>query len=139
METIAEKMTREVKSLSPSDTVREAAELMRDLDVGVLPVCASGKLVGIVTDRDIVVRGLAYGGTSDDLVSTVCTTEDVRWCYEDQEIEQARGLMEEAQIRRIPIISREKKLVGILSLGDLATRTTSDIGSTVSKISQPGH
>ena len=113
-------MTRDVEVMSPDDTIREAAEKMRALNVGVIPICDGDRVCGMVTDRDIVVRGLAVGKSADSTITEVMTPE-VSWLYEDRDVNEAAKLMEDKQIRRVLVLNRDKKLVGIVSLGDLAT------------------
>src|SRR5438270_846104 len=113
-------MTRDVAVLSPRDSVREAACRMDDLNVGALPVCDGSRLVGIVTDRDITVRCTAAGGRPDAIRVHEVMTDDVRWCFEDDPLEEVEQEMAEVQIRRMPVVDGRKRLVGMLSLGDLA-------------------
>jgi CBS domain-containing protein len=120
---IREIMTRDVEVIPSDAPVREAATKMKYLDVGVILVCDGQKLAGLVTDRDIAVRVVAEGrDSSRTKVSDVMTT-DISYCFEDQEVDEAASLMEVNQIRRLPILDREKRLVGILSLGDISVRT----------------
>jgi len=125
MSTIAEVMSRDVTSVAPDSTIREAAELMDDLDVGALPVTEGRRLVGMVTDRDITVRATAAGlGPEETSVSEVMT-EDICHCFEDQDVEDVMQDMRDIQIRRVPVVSRDDhSLIGIVSLADLA-----DIGA----------
>jgi CBS domain-containing protein len=132
---LKEVMTRRVETIEPSTGLRQAAKTMKDLDVGVLPVCDGDRLVGLVTDRDLTVRGLAEGSAAS--VAEVMTPE-VAFCFEDQELAEAANLMEERQIRRIPVLSREKRLVGMVSLGDLAnTGDQALAGEVLERVSQP--
>lgn len=144
MQMVSEVMTRGVQSVSPQESVRRAAQLMEELNVGVLPVCNGDRLVGIVTDRDIVVRATSIGlapdsASVDDVMST-----HVRWCFEDQSLEEVMQQMADTQIRRVPVIARDEshRLVGIVSLGDIAsapadTAQREDIAATVEKVSYP--
>src|SRR5687768_7283849 len=116
---ISEVMTEGVECLRPRDSIAHAAERMRELDVGSLPVCGDeDKLVGMITDRDITIRATASG--SDTNVTSVreVMTPNIVYCFEDQNIEDAAKLMEEKQIRRLVVLNRDKRLVGIVSLGD---------------------
>jgi len=117
---VHEIMTRDVTLVSPDETLKTAATRMAQLDVGVLPVGEGDRLVGIVTDRDMVVRGLAEGMGPSSQVRDVMTP-DVKYCFADQEIEEIAGNMADIQIRRLPVLDRDKRLVGILSLSDIAT------------------
>lgn len=114
-------MTRDVQLLTPHSTIREAARCMRDDNIGSLPVANGDRLVGYVTDRDLVVRGLAQGFSGDTHVHDVMT-DQVLYCFEDEDIEDVALNMAHNQVRRLPVLSREKRLVGIVALGDLATK-----------------
>jgi len=131
-------MTTGAKVIHPASTVREAAEKMRDLDVGFLPVCDGYRFIGVVTDRDIVVRGLAEGRDAAQAVADVMST-DVVYCYDDQDVSEAARVMEQHQIRRLLVLDRNKNLAGVVSLGDLATETSDDRlkGDVLEQISQP--
>jgi CBS domain-containing protein len=133
---LKEVMTRAVETIQPNTGLRQAAKTMKEMDVGVLPVCDGDRLVGLVTDRDLTVRGLAEGSASS--VADVMTPE-VTFCFEDQDVTEAANLMEEHQIGRIPVLSREKRLVGIVSLGDLAVSTGDQAlaGEVLERVSQP--
>jgi CBS domain-containing protein len=138
MNQVADVMTRDVRVVSPKDSIQRAAQCMDELNVGVVPVCDGSKLLGMVTDRDITVRGVAAGKMAETPVTEVMS-EHVRWCYEDQDIDEVMDEMRDAQIRRLPVINRDKKLVGIVSLGDLADRGSDDkrVGETLKDISTP--
>ena len=112
-----------VEIVQPGDTLQRAAEKMRELDVGSLPVCDGAQLVGMITDRDITIRAVAKG--SDPAVATVSEvmTSETLWCYEDEDVEEAARIMQEHQVRRILVLNEAKELVGITSLGELATVT----------------
>jgi len=120
---IREIMTRDVEIVPSDATVKDAAAKMKELDVGVIPVCDGQKLAGLLTDRDIAVRVDAEGRDASATKVSDVMTPDILYCFEDQEIEEAASLMEVNQIRRLPILDRDKQLVGILSLGDLSVRT----------------
>ncbi len=114
-------MTRDVRLLSPHDSLMAAARRMRDDNIGSLPVAEGDRLVGYVTDRDLVVRGLAQGFAPETHVRDVMT-DRVLYCFEDEEVEEVALNMAHNQVRRLPVLSREKRLVGIVALGDLATK-----------------
>ncbi len=133
----AEVMTRDVVTVRPDASVREAACMMNDLNVGVLPVCDGHHLVGIITDRDITVRATADGMQPDATLVRAVMTEDVRWCFEDDAIEQIEGEMARRQIRRMPVLDRGKRLVGMLALGDLAVDHARGTAETLRSISSP--
>lgn len=117
----------------------KAAEQMKDLNVGSLPVCDSDRLVGMITDRDITVRATSL--SLDPATTTVAEimTPVIHFCYDDQSIEEAATLMKEKQIRRLPVLDRNRRLVGIVSLGDLAVQGGDDTlsGETLERISEP--
>lgn len=136
---VQEVMTRGVECTRPEASLREAAEKMKALDVGPLPVCENDRLVGMLTDRDITVRATAEGlppglGQVRDVM-----TPDVVYCYEDQDVEEAVRLMEENQIRRLVVLNRDKRMVGIVSLGDLAVKGGDEALSTeaLEQLSEP--
>jgi CBS domain-containing protein len=118
-------MTRDVTMASPEETLQRAAKRMADLDVGALPVGENDRLVGMITDRDIAVRGIADGKGPNAKVRDVMTPE-VKYCFLDQEIEEISSNMADVQLRRLPVLSRDKRLVGILSLCDIATSAEPD-------------
>ena len=120
---IREIMTGRPEIINATATAIEAAAKMRELDVGSLPVCDGDKLQGLLTDRDIAVRLVAAGLNPSKTQVREIMTPDVTYCFDDQTLEEATALMETHQIRRLPIMSREKYLIGMLSLGDLAVRT----------------
>lgn len=134
---VREAMTKDVQVVSPKQTIREAAKAMLEIDAGVLPVGENDRLVGMITDRDIAVRGVAMGKGPDASVGDVMTA-DVKFCFDDQEVEEVTQNMGEIQVRRLPVVNREKRLVGILSLGDVAQTGNQDTGETLSEISKPG-
>ncbi len=135
---VGEAMTRDVRIADPEETVQKAAQTMADVDTGVLPVGARDRLVGMITDRDIAIRGVATGKGPKAKVRDVMT-EDVKYCFEDQEIEEVTRNMADIQVRRLPVLDREKRLVGILSLGDIAvSRDSQNAGEALRGISRPG-
>jgi CBS domain-containing protein len=114
-------MTRDAQLVRSDDSVRHAARLMKECDCGILPVADGDRLVGMITDRDIAVRAIADGKGPDCKVSEVMTNE-VKYCFEDEEVGHVCKNMEQIQVRRLPVLNRDKRLVGIVSLGDLARR-----------------
>jgi CBS domain-containing protein len=131
-------MTRDVKLVSPTQTIRDAARMMAELDAGVLPVQQDDRLVGMITDRDIAVRAVAEGKSPDTLVRDVMSNE-VLYCFDDQEIEDVARNMGEVKVRRLPVVNRDKRLVGIISIGDLALKEEQTMtGSVVAHISKQG-
>lgn len=131
-------MSRDVQVASPNQSIRDAAKMMARLDAGVLPVGDNDRLVGVITDRDIAIRAVAEGKSPTTKVGDVMSHE-VLYCFDDQDLEDIAQNMAEMKIRRMPVVNRDKRLVGIISLGDLArsedARTT---GQAVSEISEPG-
>lgn len=126
MQKLSDIMTRDVRVVPPTCTVQEAAQQMRQLDVGAIPVCDGQKLVGVITDRDIAIRASADGKDPKSTKITDVMSSDVAWCFEDSSVDEAVRTMESKQIRRIPVVDRNKKLVGIVALADLARSSASD-------------
>ena len=120
---IRDVMTFNAEVIDAGATARDAAIKMRELDVGAMPVCARGKLSGLITDRDIAIRLVADGADPINTRVSDIMTPDVTYCFDDQSVEEAATVMQAHQIRRLPILDRDKQLVGILSLGDLSVRT----------------
>src|SRR5688500_18193878 len=130
--------TKNGKIAEPNQTIRDAALAMGRLDAGVLPVGENDRLVGMITDRDIAIRGVAEGKGPDAKIRDVMST-DVKYCFDDEEIDDVLHNMGELQVRRLPVLSRDKRLVGIVSLGDLATNAeTAEAGEALGDISRPG-
>ena len=115
---VAEMMTRDVRTVRPDDTIISAAKLMAQCDCGALPVEEQDHLVGMITDRDIVVRALAQG-KADARIADVMS-KDIKYCFDDEEVDAVAHNMADIQMRRLPVVNRNKRLVGILSLGDIA-------------------
>jgi CBS domain-containing protein len=135
---ISEAMTRDPKVASPDQTIQEVAGIMLDIDAGVMPVGENDRLVGMITDRDIAVRAIAKGKGPQTPVREVMT-EDVKYCFEDEDLDEVARNMADQQVRRLPVLNRDKRLVGILSLGDMAvTQDSRTAGETLSGISEPG-
>jgi CBS domain-containing protein len=122
----------------PDQTVEEIARLMCDADIGCLPVRDNDRLVGMVTDRDIAVRAIGCGKGPDTRVREVMSAE-VKYCFEDEDLEDVAQNMGEQQIRRLPVLDRGKRLVGVLALGDVAlVDGNGSAGDALSQISRPG-
>jgi CBS domain-containing protein len=130
-------MTRDVQVATPEQSIREAALLMARIDAGTVPVGKDNRLVGMLTDRDITVRAVARGLGPDTPVREVMSA-DVKYCYEDQAVEEVARNMADIQVRRLPVVNRDKRLVGILSLGDLAVRANCDTDEALRGVSTPG-
>ena len=135
---VSDIMTRDVRLLSPDQTIRQAAKIMTDIDAGALPVGENDRLVGMITDRDIVIRAVAEGKPADTKVAEVMSKE-MLYCFDTDAIEDVERNMAKAQVRRLPVVNRDKRLVGIVSLGDLARNDDpTTVGRTVSRVSTPG-
>lgn len=134
---VAEAMTRDVRVTNPNQTLIDAARMMAECDCGVLPVGENDRLVGMITDRDIVVRALAQGKTADTTIREVMS-EDVKYCFEEDDLDEVAQNMGNLQIRRLPVVSQDKRLVGIVSLGDIAnTDQTQAAAEALSGVSEP--
>jgi len=133
---IADAMTRDVKMVNPDQSIMDAARMMADCDCGVLPVADNDRLVGMITDRDIVVRGLAEGKSNDTRIKDVMSP-DIKYCFEDDDIDDVAANMGDLQIRRLPVLSKDKRLVGIVSLGDIANADEIPAADALSAISEP--
>lgn len=134
---VAEVMTRDVRVITPNQSILEAARMMEESDCGALPVADNDKLVGMATDRDIVVRALAQGKGSDTRISEVMSP-DVKYCFEDEEIEEIAQNMGELQVRRLPVVNRDKRLVGIVTIGDLSHSEDAEcVSDALADITQP--
>lgn len=138
MQTIQDVMTKDVQFISPEETVRRAAQMMDEFNVGSIPVCDGDKLVGMITDRDITVRSTAAGQAPEKTrVGDVMST-DVRTCYAGQSVDEVLGQMGDVQIRRVPVVDQAShKMVGIVSLGDMATAQSKGIEQALEEISSP--
>lgn len=134
-------MTRHVECVTPETSLRAAAQKMKELDVGPLPVCDNDRIAGVVTDRDIAIRGVAAGLDPETTTVREVMSSGAACCFEDDDIEEAEAIMQEKQIRRLMVLNRDNRLVGILSLGDLAVRThgNSHTAETLEEISKPVH
>lgn len=135
---VSDVMTRDVKTANPEQTICEAARLMAEIDAGVLPVGENDRLVGMITDRDIAVRAVAQEKPPTTKVREIMSQE-VLYCFDDQEVDDIARNMSDVKVRRLPVVNREKRLVGIVSLGDLSkAEDAATAGHTVAEISTPG-
>jgi CBS domain-containing protein len=123
---VSEAMTHDVRIASPSETIRQAAHIMAEIDAGVLPVGENDRLVGMITDRDIAVRAVAAGKSPDTPIREVMSSDDVCYCFDDEEIGEVASNMADIKVRRLPVVNRDKRLVGILSLGDISQASSQD-------------
>ena len=130
-------MTERVIRVAPDSNLREVAKFMLDGDVGSIPVVEDDKLIGMVTDRDIVIRGLSGTLEVQTLTAQDVMSESIKYCYEDQPLQDVLNDMAREQIRRLPVVSREKRLVGIVSLGDIAKSSSpSQAGEALGEIAK---
>ena len=134
---IKETMSTNVRIAKPDQSIREAAQAMAEVDSGVLPVGENDRLVGMITDRDIAVRGIAKGKGPETRVRDVMT-DHVDYCFEDQELEEVTKNMADIKVRRLPVLNRDKRLVGIISLGDIAQAGGEKTDKALGEISRPG-
>ena len=133
---VSETMTRDVQLARPNQTIQEAARAMAGIDAGCLPVANGDRLIGMITDRDICIRAVAVGKSPQTKISEIMT-EDMKYCFDDQEIDDVARNMGDIQVRRLPVLNRDKRLVGILSLGDIAC-ADGKAEKALSDISRPG-
>jgi len=135
---IRDVMTPNPECVSEKDSIRDVARIMKDQDTGVVPVVEGKKIIGLITDRDIVVRGLAEGKNLENVRVNELMTKSVRSVREDSSVGEALDLMSNAEIRRIAVVNHNDELVGIVSLGDIASQTNQDgrIGQAVENISE---
>lgn len=139
--TVEQCMTKEIEVVEPSLSIAKAAQKMRDGDFGILPVCEKGRLIGMVSDRDIVTRAVAGGMSVTRTKVRDVMSDGILYCYEDQALEEAAKSMGDNQVRRMVVLNREKKLVGILSLGDISQKKQNEIpvGEALGQISERVH
>jgi len=131
-------MTTNVKLISPDDTIAHAAQMMQDLDAGILPVAENDRLIGMISDRDIAIRAVGANKSSNTPVRDVMSAE-VMYCFEDDEVEAVSHNMADIKVRRLPVMTHQKRLVGIVSLGDLAVIDgPRNAGEALCGISEPG-
>lgn len=127
---IRDVMTRNAQTISPEQSIREAADLMARIDSGALLVNEGDRLVGMVTDRDITIRAVAQGLGSDTPVRKVMTG-NIRYCFEDEDVQHVAQNMADIQVRRLPVLNREKRLIGVVSLGNIASSNDAKTSDTV--------
>ena len=134
---VSQIMTSDVQVIGPRESLQHAAQLMDQLNVGSLPVCSGHELLGMVTDRDITVRGTAAGYAPGEACVSDVMSPNVECCTEDQDTEEVMRLMSQAQVRRLPVLNGNHELVGIVSLGDMATKQAGHVDEVVREISTP--
>ena len=138
MQQLKDLMSRDVKVIGPDMSIRDAARKMRDGDFGMMPVGENDRMIGTISDRDIAIRAVAEGKDAGTKVRDVMS-DGIAWAYEDDSVERAAMIMSEHQVRRLPVVDREKRLVGIVALGDFAVES-SEIRPTslaLAEISRP--
>ena len=135
---VSEAMTREVRVASPGQSIREVAKIMAEIDAGSMPVGDNDRLVGMITDRDIAIRAVAQGKGPDTPVRDVMSSEQVLYCYEDEELDHVAKNMSQQQVRRLPVVNREKRLVGIVSFGNLAQSEARSAAKAAKGVTKPG-
>lgn len=135
---VSEVMTTDVKIADPSRTIQDAAKLMDKTDCGSLPVGEGDRLVGMITDRDIVIRAVAAGLPADTPIRDVMTKE-MKYCFENDDVEEVAENMGDIQMRRLPVLNEKKRIVGIVSIGDLARSDDECAGEALASIAQPGN
>ena len=133
---VREAMTRDVGIINPEESLQQAARMMAGMDAGSLPVGKDGRLVGMLTDRDIAIRGVAEGKGPDTKVRDVMSAE-VMYCFDDQDVTDVCENMGDLQLRRLPVVNRNKELIGIISLGDIARSDGSGAGEALREIARP--
>ena len=138
MQQLKDLMSRDVKVVGPDVTIADAARMMRDGDFGMLPVSDNDRMIGTISDRDIAIRAVAEGKGADTKVRDVMS-EGIAWAYEDDSVEKAAKLMSERQVRRLPVVDRDKRLIGIVALGDFAVERSQiePAAQALSEISKP--
>ena len=135
---VSEAMTREVRVASPGQSIRDVAKIMAEIDAGSMPVGDNDRLVGMITDRDIAIRAVALGKGPETPVREVMSSDQVLYCYEDEELDHVAKNMSQQQVRRLPVVNREKRLVGIVSLGNIAQTEARSASKAVKGVTKPG-
>ena len=138
MQLVKELMSRDVKVISPDMTIGDAAKKMRDGDFGMMPVGENDRMIGTISDRDIAIRAVAEGKEGGTKVRDVMS-EGIVWVYEDDSVDQVATIMSKHQVRRLPVVNRDKRLVGIVALGDFAIESSEiePAAKALSEISKP--
>ena len=135
---VNEAMTNDVMLVNPDQSIREAAQMMIEIDAGALPVAENDHLVGMITDRDIAVRAVAHGKAPNTKVREIMSGE-VLYCFDDEELTHVSRNMSDMKVRRLPVVNRDKRLVGVISFGDLArNEQPTTVGRAASRLSEPG-
>ena len=136
---VSEVMSRKVEMARPEDSIQRAAQMMGRIDAGILPVADGDRLIGMITDRDIAVRGVGEGRNPTDTPVNEVMTREVKYCFEDDDVGDVATNMAELQVRRLPVVNRNKRLTGIVSLGDIARdHEPAQAGAALQHISKKG-
>lgn len=135
---VSDAMTRDVQIANPNQTIHDVAQIMAECDIGSLPVGENDRLVGMITDRDIAVRAVAKGKSPDSTKVRDVMTQDVKYCFDDQDLSEVAQNMSDIQVHRLPVVDHDKHLVGILALADIANTEGAEVaGTAVCGISEP--
>ena len=135
---VSDAMTRDVRIADPGQPIRDVARLMNEINAGSIPVGENDRLVGMITDRDIAIRAVGEGKGPDTPVREVMSDTKVLYCYDDDELDRVAKNMSEQQVRRLPVVNREKRLVGIISFGDVAQKEARSAGKVAKGVTKPG-
>lgn len=135
---VKECMTSDVEIVAPHTSLVEVARKMKEGDFGAMPICDGKKLLGMITDRDIVIRAIAEGKDVNNVEVRQVMSDQILYCFEDQDVEEAAEIMSKNQIRRLPVVSRDKSLVGMIALGDIAQSSEDEAAEdALTQISKP--
>jgi len=135
---VSEAMTREVRVATPGQSIRDVAKVMAEIDAGAMPVGENDRLIGMITDRDIAIRGVAQGKGPDTPVREVMSDSKVLYCFEDDDLNDVAKNMGSEQVRRLPVVNKDKRLVGIVSIGNIAQNESKSAGKAVKGVTKPG-
>ena len=135
---VSEAMTREVRVATPEQSIRDVAQIMAEIDAGAMPVGENDRLIGMITDRDIAIRAVAQGKGPETPVREVMSDSKVLYCFEDDDLNEIAKNMGHEKVRRLPVVNKDKRLVGIVSIGNIAQREGKSAGKAVRGVSQPG-
>ena len=135
MTLVKDVMSPDFKWMAPDSPISQVAQQMRDMDCGFIPLAENDKMIGMITDRDITVRAVAEGKNPEDVKARDIMTAKTYYCYDDQDVEEVCNNMGEIQVRRLPVVNRDKRLVGIVTMGDLAQAASRpNVGQTQQQI-----
>jgi CBS domain-containing protein len=127
-------MTAKVEWIQPNLTIKEVARLMKDKNIGCVPVGENDRVIGMITDRDLVERGTAEGADPETATARQVMSKGITWCFDDQTLDEAAQLMDERQIHHLPVMNRDKRMIGIVCLADLALKGTPDVSRGVFRL-----